>query len=421
MSPTADSPIRYGHPMSQALQRFGREVAEALAPPDLDVKVGGDGVTLRVKSGRRWHDLVRFVDPTPDARVMTARLKVGRRWREVELRGTAREVGKMLAEPLRPLWERPWRQAVEGPDAPVTHLVHGSSGAASMQAAGLAPRVVFADALVEGPCPPVALSDPQSRSEWRALRDAWWGQPVAGLWPADTDLTTVDRLVVWATDHCDELLMLAFCVAVIGPPELWLARPTRSRNRVPRSVGEVPPHWLLAVEPRLLDASEHALLVDMWTAYTTGDPGRFFDLVLGHPDSLIGGLRDLRNRLPHPDTGLTFWEAQLLTLLRGAEALPAGELVGRALQLGERPGRRDLGGDVVVMRWLAELDRADLVALHGPGEMWNTSFRLTELGAAVLDGLEDRVALAGFDRWFGGTRLRGAEWSWDGHTVRGPR
>ncbi|MEM6928563.1 MAG: hypothetical protein AAF602_16625 [Myxococcota bacterium] len=406
--------------MSQALERFGREVAESLAPPDLDVKIGREAVTLRVKSGRRWHDLVRLVDPTSDARVMTARLKVGARWRDVELRGTAREVGRVLAAPLRLLWERPWRHAVEGADAPVTHLVHGASGSDTMLRAGLAPLVVFADALVEGPCPSVGLSDPRSLQEWRAVRDAWWGRVDAWLRPADTDLTSVERLVVWAPYHCAARLMLAFCAAGVRPPELWLGWPTRSRSRVPRSVGEVPPHWLLAVEPRPLDPTEHALLVDVWTAYTMGDPGRFFDLVHAHPDSLIGGLCDLRNRLPHPDTGLTAWETQLLNLLRGADSRRAGALVGRLFRLGARPGTRDLGGDLVVMRWLVELGQAGLVAMDGPGQMWNSSFRLTDLGAAVLAGREDRVALAGFDRWFGGTRMREALWTWDGRTVRGP-
>ena len=40
--------------------------------------------------------------------------------------------------------------------------------------------------------------------------------------------------------------------------------------------------------------------------------------------------------------------------------------------------------------------------------------RLTGAGEQVLDGLQDRVALLGLDRWLGGTHLTAAAaWRWD--------
>ncbi len=49
-----------------------------------------------------------------------------------------------------------------------------------------------------------------------------------------------------------------------------------------------------------------------------------------------------------------------------------------------------------------------------------TRYTLKSTGAAVLDGLANRLDIAGFDRWFGGTRMHhpgGVVWGWTGDSV----
>ena len=47
--------------------------------------------------------------------------------------------------------------------------------------------------------------------------------------------------------------------------------------------------------------------------------------------------------------------------------------------------------------------------------MFLTSFEMTELGTAVLDGNQDFVIKNGIDYWLGGVHLEGGEtdWRWE--------
>jgi hypothetical protein len=48
-------------------------------------------------------------------------------------------------------------------------------------------------------------------------------------------------------------------------------------------------------------------------------------------------------------------------------------------------------------------------------DFFDQNVTLTEIGQGVMNGHEDRVALNGIDRWFGGVHLTGdtVEWRWD--------
>lgn len=157
----------------------------------------------------------------------------------------------------------------------------------------------------------------------------------------------------------------------------------------------------------------------LWTAFSVGSPADFETCAFVHErHPLFGYLPTLTQRLPSLRTGLSVWERRLVgRLMAGDETHVA---VARAL--GSHRKSRDLIGDRVLLDRLYELARAGLLAEHGEGkQLRGPSFAPTALGRRVFRGRANRVELAGFDRWFGGTRLRtpdGSMWWFDWRTRR---
>src|SRR4051794_21763549 len=116
---------------------------------------------------------------------------------------------------------------------------------------------------------------------------------------------------------------------------------------------------------------------------------------------LAPALRRLLEELPGPRDGLGRTERAMLAAVAAGARTRMDAFVA-AMGEEEAP----FMGDTIAFDRLAEL---------GPLLEDDGGLRVSEAGAAVLEGRADRVELVGFDRWLGGVHLRAEDgvWRWD--------
>jgi hypothetical protein len=134
-------------------------------------------------------------------------------------------------------------------------------------------------------------------------------------------------------------------------------------------------------------------------------------------------LRRLLEELPAPGDGLSGTERRALrAVAEGATTPVAAFLAAQNLEaapcLGDAWFFRALAGIGVGPARLVETQAGDPLPPPPPlGDaraFARLPLRLTGPGERVLDGVQDRVALLGLDRWLGGTHLTAAApWRWD--------
>jgi hypothetical protein len=128
--------------------------------------------------------------------------------------------------------------------------------------------------------------------------------------------------------------------------------------------------------------------------------------------------------LPWTLDGLSRTERRLLELARAApialrtvfDRVSEGETAFYIADLSFRHLVESLGATTPALIEVRAPFERD--ARHPP--LLQGTISLTEMGGAVLDGIRDRVAVCGIDRWLGGVRLegRGPVWRWDAETRR---
>jgi hypothetical protein len=195
-----------------------------------------------------------------------------------------------------------------------------------------------------------------------------------------------------------------------------------------RGLGELSAAELASLWParRALDEDVVAVAREAWDAVRAPEPTPMAQLL--ERDNaplpfLAGALRRLLEELPDARTGLSRSERQVLELLAGGARTPLDVFLG-AQELEEAPFDGD-GWAYQRMARLAAGERALVAATarrplpepHPRGEVrafGSAPVAITALGRSVLAGDADLVALAGIDRWVGGTHLRpGRVWRWD--------
>ena len=213
-----------------------------------------------------------------------------------------------------------------------------------------------------------------------------------------------DDLVLWFEhDLYDQLQLLE--VLATAPPDArvqaivvdeYLGELDRSRG---------PALWRLR---RPVEDADRAAASEAWRAFTSAPPDRWS--IDGGGDVLrfaAAALRRMQQDLPWTTDGLALTERRLLEPLLDGPLEPA--VLFDASQRWEEP---KFLGDTSAFWRLDAL--APLVAND------NGTYRLTADGEAVLAGKADRVELAGFDRWLGGTHVRAPDalWRWDAREER---
>ena len=240
----------------------------------------------------------------------------------------------------------------------------------------------------------------------------------------------VGDVVVWTGDTASEQLHLCWLAAVLPVScNIHVARAGMGIDRAV-GIGHLDGQELAATQWELIGQEARAELAGIWRAYVASSPEGFVDYVGGvavgsltttAPTAMISGLKGLLGRFHSVDTGLTVWEEALLRRIVAYPSEAVDEIVWGVIR--QRPvDECDFIGDLSLLGCLRELADGGLLAHDGDSEDGGRGrYVLTALGRDVLAGRVNRVRVAGFDRWFGGTRLRavdGAMWWRDGDRVR---
>ncbi len=180
---------------------------------------------------------------------------------------------------------------------------------------------------------------------------------------------------------------------------------------------------------RTVGQKELELGSELWQAYAAPNPRKMADLLEQRKVELAASglpfayaaFQGHLSRLPSVQNGLGIVEQTTLQAVRGGASTPL-ELFSQVTD-----DLHVLGmGDLEFWKVLGALARGAHSLLIFDGADGSTDFRalpgflnrqvvLTELGAQVLAGSADRVAVQGMDEWYGGLHLLGQDimWRWD--------
>lgn len=298
------------------------------------------------------------------------------------------------------------------------HITNGDCAAEGLRRAGLPGTVVIsADALHEGPAPPVEGDD------WHSLRASYLasrghdGEERIRLRLAEWDKAAdagmdQDEVVLWFEhDLFDQLLLIRLLDRIAS----WPRRPLITLVSTDRYLGQLSPAELAGLFPMRREVTKDQLALGQtaWGAFRSADPSDL-EVVLSVDTSalpfLAGALRRHLEEFPSTREGLSRTERDILTILmRGPRSprdlFPAQQVFESRIFMGDSTFGwilDELAGStpaLIVMRG----------ASPGAGVAAITSF-----GRDVLDGRADRVATCGIDRWLGGVHVAGpAPWRWD--------
>lgn len=331
----------------------------------------------------------------------------------------------------------------DAPLPPGLHVVLGDSAAGTFRRVFDPPAGrldIDRDVLSCGSTPACA-----SLAAWEAMRMRFWHDlvPLGPEEPAPPAMDLPERaqhlqeaalIHQWAGTGLSEQLSLAFTIYLAEQD-----RPAPGKfhvvqyDKLPASAGEVYGLGMLGEKamqehpsPREMTASELQDYRDAWAAVTSPDPAGIEQFAASHPTAnrfLRRAMQLLLRRFPDRQTGLNFWDRELLagtpstwrkaarivgdTIVRlAAECDPVGDffLFGRLLGLGHRAEPLiEIAGDGMNMRY--------------------TEVKLTRFGLDVLAGRASNYPANAIEDWAAGVRLssrEGALWFNDaGRLVRG--
>jgi uncharacterized protein DUF1835 len=307
------------------------------------------------------------------------------------------------------------------------HIAHGLSAPGSLrQALNLSPDSILAnqDVLSCGPLLPF-----RSLEEWRMQREAYWGDIYQGeisFNESERDLPTnssivceAESLLLWIAKGLAEQLLLCWTmqflrVLNIEPQRLKVIQFERYSDCDMEiwGLGSLNPTELRAhPTPQQLTTDALKELDETWSAVTAAEPTGLLALLSKPSRSLPylrSSLRSILGRFPNRDTGLNYWEMELLKNVsdRGPRAI-------RVIAYTLSTVIEDLVGDAWLFDRLSRL--ADSSLPHpllnftgNPASMRECDFTLTDAGRSVLAGRANHVTLNGINDWVGGVHLDSA-------------
>jgi hypothetical protein len=309
------------------------------------------------------------------------------------------------------------------PPPRLLHVANGTSVTDTLESAGISGLTsIWADPLHEGPVPD-GLDD-DALLDLRAQHHA--GSPAAAdprndmrRWRKTiTDHEAYDELVLWFEhDLFDQVNLIQLLVFVrthvpASTPVSLICIDSFPGRETFHGLGELRASELASLLParQHVTAAHYDLAERTWLAFRRPTPTALDELIHGDTSALPFLARALRRFLeeyPWTRDGLSRTERQLMTL--------ASE--GRA----DRPAVFHRMSEDEDAYYITDTSYAELVhalATTAPPLLTNgiEGPALTQKGREVLEGRIDRVALCGFDRWFGGVHLHGhaVPWRWDG-------
>ena len=313
------------------------------------------------------------------------------------------------------------------------HIANGDATAGLLREAGVPGKVaVWADVLHEGPVDPalargVGIEKRAQHIEEMGIASAESAMKTMSQWHRDLrSYRQYEEVILWFEhDLYDQLALLHhlayFATEKMGKCHLSLicvgAYPGKKRFR---GLGQLTPNQLVSLLGTRCRVTRALLGLGLaaWEAFGASEPGPWLNL-LGADTSalpfLAGAVRRHLQQYPSTRNGLGMSE-QLALEVVASGATTAGEAF-RDHQEGEA---RVFLGDATFYHYLRRLSSEPhpLLAVAEPDDgsyYGKARLELKEDGQAVLEGRANAVALRGFDRWFGGVRVRGKKgiWRWD--------
>jgi len=308
-----------------------------------------------------------------------------------------------------------------------THIVLGESAGGVLRIAlGCGPKSILVqhDPLTVGPLPRV-----KSLDEWRAIREAFWD----GVYPdwrrydARRDLLvnvrelrSRDAITVWVGGGASDQLFLPWIVhlfALLDAPirGMSVVQIDRlpSRNLEVIGIGELSPEKLRTLaHPVLVTPEGVAELKAFWSALTASRPDELLRSIRNEAAAfplVRRALRTTLDRFPDVRTGLSHWDLELLSQVRG-HGPKAASVIGQTMGDSSRANYPDAPGDLYLFSRMRQMADRQLVepALVMEGNMSSYSgceVRITAAGEAFLEGRKNFVEVNGIDEWVAGVHL----------------
>ena len=329
------------------------------------------------------------------------------------------------------------------PLPPGIHVVLGDHAAETFRKAfdGGDRLLVDQDVLSVGPTRPCA-----NVAAWNAMRLEYWNQLVPGLMRDHVAspmalldnlerLRVAERITIWCATSVSEQLFVAHVIhraieSAVDPARIWMVQFEGLRERTARvlGIGELNEQQLRE-HPQPVQLSPQALndYRDVWSAVSSEDPGQLEKFGDSHPATnaaLRHAMECMLRRFPDKQTGLTYWDRELLEDVR-SHGPRGARVIGHTLVKNLEDA--DLVGDWYLFGRMMRLADArlgnPLLAMSGDAKnMRATEVRLTPFGADVLDGKVSSYPTNQIEEQVAGARLSSATgplWFNDnGHLVR---
>jgi len=281
--------------------------------------------------------------------------------------------------------------------------------------------IVVFDSLDIGPVPrDHVLFEKLRNAHWRKMY--WSDPPTTKMWPKDLcgKLGQVKRVCIWFSRHLRDQIMVGAALAQLKRCEFSLSNVdilyVQSDAGYPiRSVTSL----RNAPNPELrhpIEDHDVELFETFWLAVSDATPESLVTWLGDQPSApflLTDGVRRLIAKYPAADTGLSWWEVELLQSLGefGAEKpIESARIVGSLLHA----DMVDSPHDFLLFRQLLSMDQHHcanpLIKTIGDGRaMRFAKVVLTSTGNDVLEGRANYVELNGINRWVGGVHLSSRE------------
>ena len=309
------------------------------------------------------------------------------------------------------------------------HILNGGSTEATLAQTPIAgKRFSFRDALIDGPAPAN-----KTETEWLKLRAAHLSSAY-GVAVEECELGLVRQEEVFGSyvDHDEVVLWFEadlFCQTNLLYVLDWFARrdlqetqlslicigefPGRSKFR---GLGELSPDELASLFEKRVRVNDNVfeLAGTAWQAYRSNDP-RAIEQLIAHDTSSLQFLKPAfrlhLERFPFARNGLGRIENRGLELMskgrnRFADLFPAFIESEAGYGLGDSQFWNAMLRLARARQPLARSNNDDAPAGSlTPDQIHATSYEITEMGRAVLNGAADHVEMNGIDLWLGGVHL----------------
>src|SRR6266850_325079 len=320
------------------------------------------------------------------------------------------------------------------------HILNGDSTELTLKQTSVAGEYFsFRDALINGPAPSV------DGKEWRHLRAQHLAESYgADLGGCERDLAIQEETLSSFSQHDEVVLWFEhdlFCQLNLLYLLYWFAGVELGRMRLSlinigefpgrksfRGLGELNVDELASLFPQRQEVSgdELTLAAAAWAAYRSSDPteiGTVLETDTSSLPFLKSAFEAHLRRFPSTRNGLGRIENTGLKLIdtgpeKFIDLFPKFTEAEPVYGLGDAQLWLDLLGLSTARHPLLSIENGNGGALT-PEVVHNASFKLTDVGQALLRDEVDFVELNGIDLWLGGVHLQSdlKVWRWDEETA----